>query len=372
MRDLERYFPQLDDLAERLTAVLDERPSTGWARFYRGVAWFRRGELRRALDDMERSIDRVADLASAHFELGRLYLAIFLDEHQEAHKHLSQMGAAEQVRTARSRLDQAGIAFGEAQRLKHDAPAWQLRYAGAVRRLADADVEGCVAECDAILADEPDLDEVWKLKGDALRRLKRDPLPAYKRALDVRRSCYEALLAMADVHLKTGAVSDARTCLARALEIHSGLATARVLLARAHLIEARAAGGSDALDAALAAVGVVLEASPDRYDGVVTLAEIQIERARQAADPALITDALDTLGRAMRLEGCGNRVEYLRAKARLTRAQLTLVEGRDPTADLEAVLAWREHEAAHVPDNELWLSLIAEAERTLQSTCGEA
>ena len=116
---------------------------------------------------------------------------------------------------------------------------------------------------------------------------------------------------------------------------------------------------------ALAAVGVVLEASPDRYDGVVTLAEIQIERARQAADPALITDALDTLGRAMRLEGCGNRVEYLRAKARLTRAQLTLVEDRDPTADLEAVLAWREHEAAHVPDNELWLSLIAEAERTL-------
>ena len=363
--DLDRYFPQLDDLIRRLTVVLDERPSTGWARFYRGVAWFRRGEFRRALDDMERSIDRVADSAGAHFELGRLYLAIFLDEHHEADTHLSQMGASDQARTVRSRLDQAGFAFAEVQHLKHEGPAWQFRYAGAVRRLADADVDGCVAECDAILADEPDLDEVWKLKGDALRRLKRDPFPAYERALDVRRSCYEALLAMADVHLETGAVPDARTCLARALEIHSGLVTARVLLARGHLIEARAEGGHDALDAALAAVGVVLKTNPDRYDGVVTLAEIQIERARQSADPALITDALDTLGRAMGLEGCGDRVEYLRADARLTRAQLAVVEGRDPTNDLEAVLACREHEAAHEPDNERWLSLIAEAERTL-------
>ena len=322
VRDLERYFPQLDDLAERLTAVLDERPSTGWVRFYRGVAWFRRGELRRALDDMERSIDRVADLAGAHFELGRLYLAIFLDEHQEAHRHLSQMGAADQARTPRSRLDQAGIAFAEAQRLKHDAPGWQLGYAGAVRRLADADVEGCVAECDAILAEEPDLDEVWKLKGDALRRLKRDPLPAYERALDVRRSYYEALLAMADVYLEKGAVADARTCLARALEIHGGLVTARVLLARADLVEACATGRSAALDAALADIEVVLEGHPDRYDGVMTLAEIQIERARQSADVAWITSALETLGRARQLEGCGNRIEYLCAQARLTRARL--------------------------------------------------
>ena len=365
VRNLDRYFPQLDDLVERLTATLAEEPSTGWARFYRGVAWFRRGELRRGLDDMERSLDRVADLAAAHFELGRLYLAIFLDEHHDAHQHLSRMGAADQVRTARSLLDQAGIAFAEAQRLKHDVPLWQLRYAGAVRRLADADVEGCVAECDAILADEPDRDEVWKLKGDALRWLKRDPLPAYEHALEVRRSHYEALLAMADVYLETGAVSDARAWLARTLEIHSGLVRARVLLARADLIEARASGRGDTLDAALDAVGVALEASPDRYDGVVTLAEIQIERARQSGSVALITNALDTLERAMRLEGCGNRVEYLRANARLIRAQLTLGQGQDPTADLEAVLAWRDHEAAHVPDNELWMSLIAEAEQTL-------
>jgi tetratricopeptide (TPR) repeat protein len=365
VRDLQRYFPRLDDLIARLTAVLAERPSTGWARFYRGVVWFRRSELRRALDDMERSIDRVGDLGGAYFELGRLYLAIFLDEHQEAHKHLSQSGTEEQLRTARTRLDQAAVAFGEAQRLKHDVPGWQIRYATSVRRLADSDVEGCVAECDAILADEPDLDEVWKLKGDALRRLKRDPLPAYARALDVRRSHYEVLLAMADVHLEAGALADARQCLAHALEIHGGLAAARVLLARAHLIEARTTGLGDALDAALAEATAALNGNPERYDGLITLAEIQIERARRSADPVWMARALDTLARARRAEGCGQRVEYLEAQARLGRARLALAAGQDPRADLKEVLAWREHEVMHLPDTRHWVTLIAEAERTL-------
>lgn len=369
--DLQRYFPRLDDLIERLTAVLDERPSTGWARFYRGVAWFRRGELRRALDDMERAIDRVGDLAGAYFELGRLYLAIFLDEHQEAHRHVSHVGTANQLQTARTRLDQASIAFAEAQQLKHDVSGWQLRYAGAVRRLAEFDFDGCVAECDRIIADEPDLDEVWKLKGDALRRSKRDPLPAYARALEIRRSSYEALLAMADVHLEVGALADARDCLARALEIHGGLVTARVLLARTHLIEARNTGGNDALDAALAEVRLALDASPDRYDGVVTLAEIQIERASRSADAAWIARALDTLEHATCLEGRGNRVEYLRAQARLARARLAVAAGHDPQADLEAILAWRDHEATRVPDNQAWLTLIGKAELTLAEYLGK-
>lgn len=363
--DLQRHFPRLDDLIARLTGILDERPSTGWARFYRGVAWFRRGELRRALDDMERSIDRVGDLAGAYFELGRLYLAVFLDEHQEAHKHMSRVGTDEQVRTARTRLDQASIAFAEAQRLKHDVPQWQLGFATAVRRLADGDFDGCVAECDRILAGDPDLDEVWKLKGDALRRSGHDALPAYTRALEVRRSCHEALLAMADVHLEAGAIADARECLARALDINGGLTTARVLLARTYLLEARTTGRKDRLDAALAEARHAVEAGPDRYDGVVTMAEILIECARRSGDPAWIAEALDALAHAGRLEGCGNRVEYLGARARLVRARLALAAGLDPRADLEAVLAWREHAAAHVPDHHPWTTLIAEAEQAM-------
>ncbi|HEX6211454.1 MAG TPA: protein kinase [Methylomirabilota bacterium] len=363
--DLQRHFPRLDDLIARLTAILAERPSTGWARFYRGVAWFRRGELRRALDDMERSIDRVGDLAGAHFELGRLYLAIFLDEHQEAHKHLTRGGTDHQLRNARSRLDQASIALAEAQRLKHDVPAWQLGYANAVRRLAEADYEGCVAECDRILAGDPDLDEVWKLKGDALRRAKRDALPAYERTLEIRRSCYEALLAMADVHLEAGAVPDARDCLARALEIHGGLAAARVLLARSHLVEARETGRDDLLRVALAEAERAVDAAPDRYDAVITLAEAQIECAGRQADPAWVARALDTLAGADQLDGCGNRVEYLRARARLARAQLLVAAGGDPRPDLEAVLTWRDHVAAHMSDSPHWRTLIADAEQLL-------
>jgi tetratricopeptide (TPR) repeat protein len=368
--DLQRYFPRLDSLIERLTAVLEERPSTGWARFYRGVAWFRRGDLRRALEDMERAIDRVGDLAGAYFELGRLYLAIFLDEHQEAHKHLGHTRTTDQVKSARSRLEQASIAFAEAQRLKQDVPGWQLRYAGAVGRLAEFDYDGCIAECDGILEEEPDLDEVWKLKGDALRSSNRDPLPAYARALEVRRSFYEALLAMADVHLERGALGDARECLRRVLEIHGGVIAARVLLARTHLAEARMTGRDDALDAAMAEVQAALDVDPDRYDGVLTLAEIQMARAERSGDRAWLTSALDTLGRADRLEGCGNRVELVRAQALLARARLAAASGDDPRADLEAVLAKRHDANAHTPDNQPWVTIIAEAEQTLVDYTG--
>ncbi len=77
--DLTRHFPKLDAVIARLDNILKTQPAIAWARFYRGVAWFRRGELKRALDDMEKSIDRVRDLAGAYFELGRLYLATYLD-----------------------------------------------------------------------------------------------------------------------------------------------------------------------------------------------------------------------------------------------------------------------------------------------------
>jgi tetratricopeptide (TPR) repeat protein len=235
--DLTRHFPKLDALISRLDRVLEEQPASGWARFYRGVAWFRRGELRRALDDMERAIDRVRDLAGAYFELGRLYLALYLDEHHSAQQHLSRVGTEGQLRHARNRLDQASIAFQEASRVGHELPAWQLRYADAVYQLAESDLEACIATCEAILADDPDLDEVWKLKGDAERRAGGDPIPAYSRALETRRSYYEAAIAMGEVHLEAGRLKEARECLTRALEIHSGQAVARVLMARSHLVE---------------------------------------------------------------------------------------------------------------------------------------
>jgi tetratricopeptide (TPR) repeat protein len=364
--DLTRHYPKLDALIARLDRSLEEQPGIGWARFYRGVAWFRRGELRRALDDMERAIDRVRDLAGAYFELGRLYLALYLEENRAAQQHFSRVGTADKLRSARSRLDQAGIAFQEAHRVPQTLPEWQLRYAGAVNRFAEGDHAGCVAVCDEMLADDPDLEEVWRLKGDAERRLGLDPLSSYTRALEIRRSYYEVLLVMAEVHLAAQRIQDARACLSQALDIHSGLVQARVLLARTYLAEFKAGGSDEILRSGIERALTVSTEFPDRYDAAVTLAECQLARGRVARDVDWLNRALATLERASGLEGCGNRVAYLQASARLSRAQLTIAAGENLSgaqADLASVIAHGENAAARVPDNHAWLELIAEARR---------
>jgi hypothetical protein len=105
---------------------------------------------------------------------------------------------------------------------------------------------------------------------------------------------------------------------------------------------------------------------PDRYDAAVTLAECQLARGRVARDVDWLNRALATLERASGLEGCGNRVAYLQASARLSRAQLTIAAGENLSgaqADLASVIAHGENAAARVPDNHAWLELIAEARR---------
>jgi tetratricopeptide (TPR) repeat protein len=365
--DLTRHFPKLDTLIARLDRVLDEQPASGWARFYRGLAWFRRGELKRALDDMERSIDRVRDLGGAYFELGRLYLAVYLEEHRAAQHHLSRVATHDDLRSARNRLDQAAVAFEEANRLPQELPAWQLRYAEAVRRFAEGEFKACASECEAILAEDPDLEEVWRLKGDAERREGRDPLPAYERAIETRRSYYEVLLAMGEVHAAAERVDDARACLTRALEIHSGLAPARVLLARTYLTEFAATGSVEVLRSGLQRAMTISVEHPTRYDAAVTLAELQLALGRAARDVDSLTRAVTTLGRAEGLPGCGNRIKYLRGCAQLERARLRMAAGKDlpaARADLDAVLVLREGEQTRVPDNQPWRDLLAEAERT--------
>lgn len=367
--DLTRHFPKLDGLIARLDRVLDEQPAVGWARFYRGVARFRRGELKAALDDMEMSIDRVRDLAGAYFELGRLYLALYLEEHRAAHHHLSRVGTEGQLHRARSRLDQAAIAFQEASQLRQELPAWQTRYADAVYELAEGDLEACIATCEAILADDPDLDEVWKLKGDAERRLGRDPVPAYSRAIETRRSCYEALLALAEAHLEAGRTGEARAALSRSLEIHGGLDAARVLMARSYLLEFRSGGAVDVLRTGLELAENVSLSHPNRYDAAITLAEIQVALGRASADARWLTRALETLGRAEQLEGCNNRVSYLQGRARLERARIAIGSRTDlaaARADLEAIATLAAGQHAHVPDNELWRALLAETDAALQ------
>ncbi len=367
--DVTRHYPRLDSLIARLDGVLASEPGTAWARFYRGVAWFRRGELSRALDDMERAIDRMRDLAGAYFELGRLYLALYLDEHRAARGHMSEEGADAELRIARNRVQQAGIAFAEARRLKQDLPQWQLGYVEAVQRLAEKDHAGCVARCDAILAGDPDLEEIWKLKGDAERAMGRDPMPSYSRAVDTRRSYHEALLAMAEAHLEAGRTVEARDSLVHALETHSGLVSAEVLWARTHLIEGRAGGSTESLQLGLERAAAVCERNRSHFDASVTLAELEIEMARATGDGARLGDALDRLARARQLRGCHNRIGFLEAQARLERARLAMAAPQPDRAaaraDLEAVVAMRDHEWTRVADNAPWLALMSDAEAAL-------
>jgi serine/threonine protein kinase len=369
--DLARHFPRLDSLIARLSDILDQQPALGWARFYRGVARFRRGDLKGALDDMERSIDRVRDLAGAYFELGRLYLAIYLEEHRAAHHHLSRVGTEDHLRNARDRLTQAGIAFQEASWLRQELPGWQMRYAEAVNQLAEGNLQECIDTCTSILDEDPDLEDVWKLKGDAQRRLGQDPVPSYVRAVETRRTYYEAVLALGEVHLAAGRLAEARQCFARALEIHSGLTPARVLVARSYLLEFRSTGSLEMLQTGLAQAEAVSAAHPERYDAAVTLSELQLARGRVEREPEWLSHALATLERASELEGCGNRVMYLQAQARLERARIGIASGRQlaaARADLDVILDMgahqEQHPHVHTPDNDPWREVLAEAEKS--------
>jgi serine/threonine-protein kinase len=346
--NLPRHFPPLDAVIARLDGVLVDEPAAGWARFYRGLARFRRGDLRGAVEDMERAVDRVRDRATAYYELGRAYLALYLADHKEAHGHISREGTAHHLESALSRLEQAALAFAEAREL----PRRQRAYAEAVRRLAESDFARCVARCDEILAEEPDLEEVWKLKGDALRLSGGDPLPAYARALEVRRSFFEVELARGEALLARGDRAAARESAARALEIHPELPAALELMARA-------SDGDEALRLAREARA----AGPASYQAAVTLAEMLL--ARGDASGALVE-----LEAARALPGCQNRVNLLRARALLRRGMEGGAGGR---ADLEAALALcpdHLHHSDDIPWEELRSASFAELERMRRSDAG--
>ena len=212
---------------------------------------------------------------------------------------------------------------------------------------------------------------MWRLKGDAERRAGRDPLPAYERAVETRRSYYEVLMVMGEVHLEASAgdvrrLDDARSCLTRALDIHSGLAPARVMLARTYLVEFNASGAEDVLRTGLQRALTVSVEHPDRYDAAVTLAEFQLAAGRAAGDADALARALITLARAAELPGCGNRIRYLRARTRVERARVTLATGGDPASardDLDSVLVLRDSPEANVPDNQRWQELLRDAEQ---------
>jgi len=363
--DVTRLYPELERMIERLDALLAERPDRAWARFVRGMARARLGRTDEALEDMERSIDRVGDLPGAHFELGRLYLRLGIAEQDRAHRHLSVTGHEMHIDATRDRLEQAVVAFHEAsRRAGGEQPVWQIACARAVERLAERDFDGCVAVCDEILAADPDLEEVWKLRGDALRLAGEDPVESYERALEVRRSAHTTLFAMAEAELAAGRLADARRTLERTLRVHPGYVPALVLSARIHLREADLADGDGeaALGRALAALADARKRAPDSYDLAVTHAEVQLRSGRDPARAEWVDRALEALARARELDGCQNRVEHLTARALLQRARHTRAAGGDPSADLAEVRRLASGGPVEVPDNHPWLAVLRAAE----------
>ena len=362
-RNVDRSFPKLDAIIDRLGAFLAEKPDAAWARHYRGLALFRRGRLHGALDEMEQAIDRAGDLPGAWFELGRLYLAIHLRQQELARKHVSELGVRDHLASVRGRLEQAAEAFAEARRRDERLPLWRIRFADAVARLAESDYAGCVAECDAILADEPDAEEAWKLRGDAERLAGLDPFASYERALSIRRSFLEARLAEGEAWLVRGESRRAGDAAEKALAIQFESADALVLLARARLAEARRSGRPDLAREGLSHAERAAAIDPEHYDAAVAAAECLMESGASAADTGALGRALERLDAATRLHGCQNRVLMMRVRALLARARAVAALGGDPRPDLDAARSAATPGVGHDHSPDPWRPLIDEVER---------
>ena len=350
-RNVDRLEPRLDAIIARLDEHLAEKPAAAWARYYRGLALCRRGSLDEALEEMERTIDRVKSLPGAFFELGRVYLAVHLREQRGARKHMVEEGVRWHLDSVRGRLEQAVDAFREARRMNEDLPTWQSMFADAVAMLIEDDFEGCISECATILKHDEDAEEVWKLKGDAERLNGGDPRGSYDRAAAIRRSDWQVWLYRAEYEAQIGETSEALRSIERACEIHPGRAEPVVMRARLMI------GGPEGLAAADAAVRV----GPDVYEARVLRAGARIDAAADGGASEHLAVAFDDLAAASQLDGCQNRVKFLQAKARLARARDLLERGESARDDLDAVLSHEEQ--ASMEGNVAWRDLLAEARR---------
>jgi serine/threonine protein kinase len=373
-RNLSRHYPRLDALIERLTRIVQDHPYFAWARFYRGVALFRRERLDEALDEMERSIDRLANRAAAQFEMGKLYLELFLREMQQAYKHLSYTGTEHHMADVKGRLYQAVVAFQEARALETELLPWQIEFVAAVEKLADRQFDACVERCDGILKMDPDVEQVWKLRADALRFAGRheEAIESYDEAFQIRRSYCEAVMGKADSLFSLDRVEEARGCLENAVAIVPDCVEAYAKLARSHLLEARRDGCEDVarqIERGTHFINEALKRDPDDYDSALTCAEFHLEAARKLGDASRLDAAIDRLDSAVTLKGCINRVHFTKALAMMDRVRHRQAHGGDWSGDMAWILRQENDGAAQTPDGGPWRDLLAEA-RALANSGG--
>src|SRR5690606_21946027 len=108
--------------------------------------------------------------------------------------------------------------------------------------------------------------------------------------------------------------------------------------------------------------------APSSYD--VAVAEAQLALVRAHDDAAWVERALTALAAAGDLDGCGNRVELLTARAYLQRARHARARGDDPRADLALVLEYRGAPQATTHDNGPWVEVLEAAAAELAALEG--
>ncbi len=358
---LSRAFQRLDDLRSTLDLQLAERPDLAWARFCRGAVHYRRGTLDEAINDMEPVVDRVPGPAAAQFALGRVYLARYLRDHDAAQQHLSIVGTEESLASLRPGLEQAIIALKESQRLRGDLRLWHREYADAVMQFAEGEYDQCCVVCDRILDREPELEDVWKLRGDAQQLSGRDPFASYQRAVEIRRSFYEALYAMARAHIRRGQMEEAQSALHRAIEIHPEFTEAMAMYART--MRRRAGDDIQNLTTARDMAARAVASDSKSYEAAIELAEVELQLGSVTERPEHFEAALQTLQQAFHLHGCQNRVQLLQCRVWIERARQAVERDKDPEPMLAHIESYLDHESLAVPDNEPWLQLFSELRR---------
>ena len=352
-------------LQAELTATLRARPDLGWVRFLRGRCALRLGRLQAALDDLERSIDRLADQAWAQRELGELYLRLALLEQEQPARGLSFVSKADHLEVTRGYLAQAALAFEQARRLAPDAVAWQPEFGLALESFAAGQPAACQRRLEALLERDPDLPWAWRLCGRAASAQGADPRAHYRAALEVRRGDLITLLALGEEEALWGELDVAEVYLERAL--CAAPRDPAVLISRAQLhlrreleLEPDEGPVSDALVRARDALEHAWSADPLPVARRRELLGSGREVPRSVIEAGWVSLALEALEE---VGACGPRPEASElapARAHLLQADHVLRHGEDPRPDLDAILRAAQ-EGLSGPSGQPWLVLLGEA-----------
>jgi tetratricopeptide (TPR) repeat protein len=348
--------PNLEELAERLETQIDHQPDAAWPHFYLGMTLARLDRLAPALEEMERSIDRLGPLGAAHLELGRLYLRLALAEGTLPGRRLAYVSDEDHRMVVDAYLEQASTAFAEGKRLGAHVPGWLEPTCEATGALARDDVDRCLELCERILRHDPAAERVWKLQGDALRRQRLkspDAGAAYLRAVSIRPGYHEAWTALAALRLGQDDLEGARRAVEEAVLASPRSVPALVLGAVVELRLAESEESAQALEL------VQHARRGDPLDPELAEAYPSPSGRGRFAEAVWLDQALQSL------EDVSGDPPVTRARGLLRAAKRALLSGGDPRADLDVILPQLLQPMVATPTKaqRAWSQLVSEAFR---------